>query len=344
MKKTHPPREVLERLYLIEKKSTHEMAEKLGVSQETARKWLIKEGIPIRSQSEAMTKFTKMPTKRWLEDTYLVQEKTARQIGEELGVPTPTVYSWMKKFDIPRRDSYESIVLSGGAFGGANKITPPAKEALYELYVSQRISAPKIGLKYGVSEFTVRRWLMGYDIEIRSQSDAQRVNGDHLDKDWLYDQYVTQKKSTLTLSEETGVSKKTINRTLRLFEIPRRTTSEALRGNKKRSGENNPMWKGGLSSHTKKLRYQAEYLESCRAVRRRDKCCLLCLSEGRDSKGETHEVHHIDPIASALLLVFDIGNMILLCEKCHLKIRGKEKRWMKRLFILVRESEQRAKK
>src|SRR4029077_8430290 len=142
--------------------------------------------------------------------------------------------------------------------------------------------------------------------------ESQLINGNHLDEEWLRDQYINQKKSSVTISEEQGINKKTILRTLKNFGIPTRTTSEALRGNEKRSGENNPAWKGGLSSRTKQLRYSAEYLEACRHVRKRDKICLLCASKGIDSTGKRHEVHHIDTIADAPLLVFYEGNMILL--------------------------------
>ena len=35
------------------------------------------------------------------------------------------------------------------------------------------------------------------------------------------------------------------------------------------------------------------------------------------------------------LLVFDTGNMILLCDQCHQKMRGKEKSWKKKLLNLL---------
>lgn len=343
-KKVKPDREDLERLYVIEKKSTHEMSKILGVSQETARQWLIKDGIPLRTVIESLMTNTKKPSKEWLDDAYSLKGKTAKMIADERGSATITVYGWLKGYGIPRREGYESVLRNGGKcfggkYGGREKMDPPSREDLYEAYVTQRKSAPSIAKIYGVSESTVRLWLTGYGIEIRTQTEAHKVNGKHLDKEWLIDQYSVQKKSTVTLEKETGVSKKTYLRTLKQFGIPIRTTSQALRNNPKRSGENNPMWKGGLSSQSKIIRASAECLEACRNVRSRDKGCLLCISKGIDPKGKNHEVHHIDPIASAPLLVFDVGNMILLCEDCHLSIRGKEKQWRKRLFNLIQKPE-----
>ncbi len=64
------------RLYVTEKKSTHGVGKVLGVSQETARKWLNSENVPLRSHSESMMIDTKMPNKETLESMYWAQGKT----------------------------------------------------------------------------------------------------------------------------------------------------------------------------------------------------------------------------------------------------------------------------
>lgn len=340
MKKVRPSKENLERLYVTEKKSTHEMAKILDVSQETARKWLIAEGIPLRSHSESLMIGTKIPSKEELTDWYSVQGKTAAMIASDVDVPTVTVYSWMKKYVIPRRSAHESVSNLGLPFGGSlSKMDIPSFEELNSAYTDNRKSTVQMKSQFGASASTIQRWLKIRGIPIRGYSESRKVNGVHLDEEWLRKKYVIQKASTISIADESGVSKKTILRALKEAGIPRRTTSEALRNNPKRSGENNPAWKGGLSSHTKIIRYSAEYLEACRLVRKRDKGCLLCISKGLDPKGKNHEVHHIETIASSPLLVFDVGNMILLCQDCHLNMRGKEEQWRKRLFNLIQKPE-----
>lgn len=282
--------------------------------------------------------FKNRPSNEWLEDAYLAQKKTTQAIGDEIGVKQATVALWVRKAGIPTRRRHDKMAELGRNVGGWNKIPMPPREEVYDDYVTRRKSTSVIARERGVSTATVNLWLRRYKIPARAQSECGKVDGPHLDRDWLYDQYVTQKKSTITLAQDLNVDKKTVNRALRRFGIDRRSTSEALRNNPKRSGENNPAWKGGLSSQTHLIRTSAEYLEASRRVRRRDKGCLLCISRGLDPKGKNHEVHHIDPISSALLLVFDVGNMILLCEDCHLKIRGKEKHWKKRLLGLIQRN------
>lgn len=283
--------------------------------------------------------FKDRPTIEWLKNAYVIQKKTTQAIGDEIGVKQGTVALWIRKAGIPTRRKHGRMTEMGKNVGGWNKIPMPSKEEVYEDYVVKRKSTSVIGKEKGVSTATVNLWLRRYEIPARTYVECGKVAGPHLDRDWLYDQYVTQKKSTVTLAQELNVHKKTINRALRNFGIGRRSISEANRKNPKRSGENNPAWQGGLSSQVHLIRTSAEYLAACRVVRKRDKECLLCISKGIDPKGKKHEVHHIDMIASSPLLMFDIGNMILLCEECHWSIRGKEKQWRKRLFNLIQKPE-----
>ena len=44
---------------------------------------------------------------------------------------------------------------------------------------------------------------------------------------------------------------------------------------------------------------------------------------------------HIEPFSQAPLLIMYIGNAILLCKNCHKNLRGKERRWRKKLYHII---------
>ena len=168
-----------------------------------------------------------------------------------------------------------------------------------------------------------------------------RVRKPFWDASWLRVEYEDKKKSASVIAQEHGVTENAILFWLSKHGIQRRTVSEVRKikywG---ASGKDNPMygkrgilnhnWRGGLSPARQKIYSSIEWRKSSRAVRKRDTCCKLCGSL------EKTEIHHIDPFSQSPLLVMDIGNMILLCQKCHRKMRGKERRWRKKLFNILK--------
>lgn len=169
-----------------------------------------------------------------------------------------------------------------------------------------------------------------------------RPSGPHRDAAWLRAEYVDKQRSAANIAKECGLTEASIYFWLKHHNIPRRSISQA-RAIKHwgSSGKDNPMygrvgilnpnWQGGLTPARQDVYAKTEWKAAARAVRKRDKCCRLCGST------EKTEIHHIDKFSLAPLLVMDIGNMILLCKKCHLKMQGKEKRWRKKLFALLKE-------
>ena len=78
-------------------------------------------------------------------------------------------------------------------------------------------------------------------------------------------------------------------------------------------GENNPNWKGGISSENNLLRTSAEYKNWRKSVFERDGYkCQICGQVG----GEL-EVHHIKPFSIHPELRFVVDNGITLCKSCH---------------------------
>jgi transposase-like protein len=159
-------------------------------------------------------------------------------------------------------------------------------------------------------------------------------------REWLDREYTEKRRSAGDIARQFGVTENAILFWLSKLGVPRRTMSE-IRQSKRwgatgeknpmhgRTGRLNPNWKGGLTPARQAVYASSEWKRLARDVRRRDKVCRLCES------GESTEVHHIDPFSQSPLLVLDIGNVILLCAKCHRKITHREQAWKKRLFALL---------
>lgn len=167
-----------------------------------------------------------------------------------------------------------------------------------------------------------------------------RPRKEHWGKEWLTHQYVTLRKSALEIATAQGCTENNIYFWLHKHGVPVRHMTD-IRAMKHwgLEGPKNPMfgkrgilnhnWRGGLTPARQAIYAKAEWKKLARDVRKRDKCCRLCGSTERT------EIHHIDPFSQSPLLVLDIGNVILLCEKCHDKMRGKENRWKRKLFKLI---------
>jgi hypothetical protein len=163
------------------------------------------------------------------------------------------------------------------------------------------------------------------------------------DREWLEHEYVERGRSSGDIANEFGVTDNAIWFWLNKHGIPGRDISAARKlkhwgcpGEKNpmygKRGVLNPLWRGGLTPARQQVYAKSEWREFARDVRKRDKTCRLCES------AERLEIHHIDPFSLAPLLVMDMGNAILLCHNCHKKMQGRELRWRKRLYTLLKES------
>lgn len=84
-----------------------------------------------------------------------------------------------------------------------------------------------------------------------------------------------------------------------------------------RTGENHPLWKGGVTSASRKERASKEYREWRNAVLKRDKlACLLCGKLG-GKRGKGLHVHHKKEWVNYKELRFEVDNGATLCGDCH---------------------------
>ena len=83
---------------------------------------------------------------------------------------------------------------------------------------------------------------------------------------------------------------------------------------KRRQGENNPAWNGGVTPQDRIDRTCNEYYEWQKAVYVRDRyTCQRCL----DTTSGIFNAHHIIPFCIAPEERFEVSNGATLCEDCH---------------------------
>jgi len=83
-----------------------------------------------------------------------------------------------------------------------------------------------------------------------------------------------------------------------------------------KKSENNPNWRGGISSKNSTIRRSKKMIEWRNTIFKRDNwTCQICKQKG----GELH-AHHQKSFSLYPKLRFDIKNGITLCKKCHNEI------------------------
>lgn len=101
------------------------------------------------------------------------------------------------------------------------------------------------------------------------------------------------------------------------------TCSRACLGKLKtqrQSGENNCLWKGGISSVGRRLRASSKWKAWRNAVFTRDNwTCQQCGARNHDGNGGTIALHphHIKPFSMYPDVRFDVNNGITYCVDCH---------------------------
>ena len=95
--------------------------------------------------------------------------------------------------------------------------------------------------------------------------------------------------------------------------------------NKKKIGDKNPNWLGGVTPFYERLRTSLVYRQWRKTILKRDKCCVLC------STGQELEVDHIKQFAILLVgdnittleqardceKIWELNNGRVLCKSCH---------------------------
>ena len=208
------------------------------------------------------------------------------------------------------------------------------------LYLEEGMSLSRLSARFGVSASEIRHRLRKMGTPLRPS--FRKVPDDFgLTKDFLEREYITNRKNCKQIADELGCAESNVWYKIKQFQIPMRTHSQAnlgiefsvshrealskshLASSKKRSGPDNPNWRGGVSTANFLARYKGTYIVwRRRAIRIKGNICSVC---GKDLKercphcgraSDTH-VHHIQEFAENPDLRFSLDNVVILCEPCH---------------------------
>lgn len=118
---------------------------------------------------------------------------------------------------------------------------------LIDQYITQGKSSTQIARESGCSPAKIQRLLHAYEIPIRGNSECHLKPDSQLlsNRDWLYDQYITKMKSASKIGKEIGCQQETVSRYLHKFNIPIRSQSEEI------GGERHPLFGKHFSEESK---------------------------------------------------------------------------------------------
>lgn len=102
-------KEFLAREYIVNKKTSYQIANEMGCSFETILRYLRKYNIPRRNNSETHSKYSNILTKEFLIKEYIINGKTIYQIAKEANCHPVTIWDYLIKNNIKNKNKIRNI-------------------------------------------------------------------------------------------------------------------------------------------------------------------------------------------------------------------------------------------
>lgn len=333
--------------------SVKEIAEEAGCDAGTLHYWAYKKfGLAFRRRP-ARPDDAPFKDKDTLYHHYWELGYSIPELSELWNVSQGGLYYWMRKLGIP----IETTRTHG--------ITPiqrscdnpcSNKEWLQEQFCGMGKPLSQIAREAGCTYHTARYWLRKHEIPITSGGFNRPDEPDYWDKDWLYDQYVTQGKTRYEIACECDVVFAVIERWMRRFEIPTRDPlhdvpwrqKDVLQDlvdtglNAREIAEELGCERTTIATWIEALgvRYEkyasdgtgndtTEQFRNCYALEKWRQAVLqrdnwACQMPGCGERDGLLHAHHIKRFDSFPDGRFDVSNGITLCDNCHRLTYGKE--------------------
>ena len=200
----------LRHLYVVERLTTSQIAEQLGVTSATIKNRLKRYGIPARSNLEAHCPNARLLSEEELRRMYLDKQMTSKEIAHLCGVDPSTVTGWLRRYDISRR-SYSETMLA--------RVYKPSEAEMRVMYCEQGLPIWQIASKCNASRDRVSRWMQEYSIPTRL-SIAQLRTHQQPPKEELYRLYCNEFSSLTAIAKLYEVDRGTVRKWFRAYEIP----------------------------------------------------------------------------------------------------------------------------
>ena len=163
-----PSKEELGFLYDNQRLNVTQIAKKIGVAEDTVKKWIIGYGFNYRGIGPRKNPkdFVK-PSKEELSNLYHDQKLTLRDLGKKFNVSKTTVKEWFNKYGLKARSDPQEAKL------GRRNIYLPNKEQLSKDY--EFLSVDLIARKYGISTEPILTLLTNTNIQKRNRSESRKL-------------------------------------------------------------------------------------------------------------------------------------------------------------------------
>jgi transposase len=261
--------------------------------------------------------------RNWLYQKYIVEELSINKIAKILGVSSDTISRRLDEFGIKRRKgkyNTKSFIEMAKAktdysfcFGSEINLL---RSLYYDLYQKQKKSATEIAKIVNTPVTTVERRLfkkMGLKRRgrVKKPSPLVKVYCQNCGKElWRYPSHIKKSKR-------------------QEFFCDNNCLGEWISNSGYRSGEKSYQWKGGISDSNKKIRRNPKYKQWRSEIYKRDHyTCQWCGKRCRSNDIVAHHIvefseiidrFNIKSLKDALncKMLWDIGNGVTLCRKCH---------------------------
>lgn len=164
-----------------------------------------------------MTKRIPVPGKDTLCRLYFEDRKTMIEIGRVFGTSQTTVCKWMLEYGIKERTMSEALLR------GKRR---PTDQELYDMYITNHLSATDIGKRFGVASHTIRSWIKTAGIESKYVMNRRLQDNIRPTDDELSAMYVLEMRPVSHIAEVFGVSNAVIKAWLHSAEIQIRTRAK----------------------------------------------------------------------------------------------------------------------
>lgn len=229
------------------------------------------------------------------------------------------------------------------------------REWLYQKYIKEKFNPVEIAKLCKANHKTIRIWLIKYNIQIRSISEATKIAMDNPGvkkkisiasrRNWINSKY--REKRHKAMKGRIPWNKDLKGEKYKLhypdgFSIGNFGKIPWNKGKifSRVAGSNNHKWKGGITPLIIKIRSYKKYSEWRREVYERDKyTCQMC----GDDRGHNLEAHHKKTFSEIIKdnniksfneslkckELWNINNGITLCKDCHREVHSNK---LSRLF------------
>lgn len=151
--------------------------------------------------------------KEWMYHHFIYLNKHTNQIAKEINVIPNTISKWtrihmLNKQHSCRLNSYQD------------------KRWLYKHLVELEMNYEQVAKISNVTAETILDWAKKYDIKWEYWTQELREKLDN--KEWLYEEYIIKDKSSIEIAKDINVSKPTVLRRLRKFQIKKQPNSRVV--------------------------------------------------------------------------------------------------------------------